>query len=287
MSKTLIGKNNYLFLINDNSKELEQHCNNLSLIQDPNLSRYTFKNFFITVFPDKSVQCKDYLPDKYKVKYRAALEIYLKKFKNKLLDTYQILKDTNDIFYKTDTHMNLKGCYIVYCEFIKSINLLYNLNLTVKPVKIEQRECILTSTGVGIGDLTWSINLGTQELGDDINDTYFFSNDIPPLYNSYKINNADNIRIINYDLEDKTQELQDKNEFLHWTIISNYIIHKGTNPKTKKVVIFYDSFLLNTLPLYIDLFENVYFIKEVFNPTILTKIKPDYVFEFRVERLLF
>ena len=286
MNKTLIGKNNYLFLINDHSKELQQHCDNLTLIQDPNLSNYTFQNYFITVFPDKSVQCKDYLPDNYKVKYRPGLETYLKKFKNKLLDTYQILKDTNDIFYKTDTHMNLKGCYMVYCEFIKKINILYTMNLTVKPVEIEQRECILTSTGFGIGDLTSPTNLGTQKL-DDVNDTYYFSNEVPPFYNSYKINNSSNIRILNYDLQDKTKELQDTNKFLHWTIISNYIIHKNINPNAKKVVIFYDSFLLNTLPLYIDLFENVYFIKDIFNTSFLNKIKPHYVFEFRVERFLF
>jgi len=175
---------------------------------------------------------------------------------------------------------------MVYCEFIRSINFLYNLNLTVKPVKIEQRECILTSTGFGIGDLTWPINLGTQEL-DDLNDTYYFSNDVPPFYNSYKINNSSNIRILSYELEDKTKELEDKNEFLHWTIVSNYIIHKNINPNTKKVVIFYDSFLLSTLPLYLDLFENVFFIKDVFNTSFLNKIKPDYVFEFRVERFLF
>jgi hypothetical protein len=286
MNKTLIGKDNYLFLINDDSKELHQHCNNLTLIQDPNLSRYTFNNYFITVFPDKSVQCKNYLPDNYKAKYRPSIEIYLKKFKNKLLDTYPILKDTSDIFYKTDTHMNLKGCYLVYCEFIKKINILYTLNLLVKPVKIEQRQCILANTGFGIGDLTWSDNLGNQTL-NDVNDTYYFSNDVPPFYNSYKINNSSDIRILNHNLEDKTKELEDKNEFLHWTIISNHIIHKNTNPNTKKVVIFYDSFLLSTLPLYIDLFQNVYFIKEVFNTSLLNKIKPDYVFEFRVERFLF
>ena len=287
MNKTLIGKNNYLFLINDHSKELQQHCDNLTLIQDPNLSNYTFQNYFITVFPDKSVQCKDYLPDNYKVKYRRGLEIYLQKFKNKLLDTYQILKDTNDIFYKTDTHMNLKGCYMVYCEFIKKINILYTMNLTVKPVEIEQRECILTSTGFGIGDLTRPTNLGTQEL-DDVNDTYYFSNEVPPFYNSYKINNSSNIRILNYDLQDKTKELQDKNEFLNWTIVSNYIIHKKTpTQNTKKVVIFYDSFLLSTLTLYMDLFEDVYFIKKTFNISFLNTIKPHYVFEFRVERFLF
>ena len=34
MEKTLIGKEDYLFLINDSCKELEIHCNNLNLV-DP------------------------------------------------------------------------------------------------------------------------------------------------------------------------------------------------------------------------------------------------------------
>ena len=285
MNKTLIGKNNYLFLINDSSKELEQHCDNLNLVSDPNLSRYTFNNFFITIFPDKSVHCKDFLPDNYNIKYRSGLEIFKNKFKNKLLDTYQFLKDTDDIFFKTDTHMNLKGTYIVYCEFIKEINKLYNLNLEIKPIHLEKKECILTNTKYGYGDLTQFVNLGDQKL-DNINDTYYYSNDIIPFYNLYKIQDSSIIRIINYDLEDKTKELEDKKELLHWNIISKYIIHKNTNTNAKKIVIIYDSFLLNTLPLYLDLFENVYFIKEIYNNNFLNKINPDYVFEFRVERLL-
>jgi hypothetical protein len=32
MSKTLIGKNGYLFLINDSSQELKIHCDNIDLV---------------------------------------------------------------------------------------------------------------------------------------------------------------------------------------------------------------------------------------------------------------
>ena len=81
---------------------------------------------------------------------------------------------------------------------------------------------VKTTLGLGIGDLTWPDNLGNQTL-DNTNDPYFFSNDVPPFYNSYKINNSSNIRILSYELEDKTRELEDKNEFLHWTIVSKYI----------------------------------------------------------------
>ena len=34
MNKTLIGKNNYLFLINDSGQELKIHCDNLNLVND-------------------------------------------------------------------------------------------------------------------------------------------------------------------------------------------------------------------------------------------------------------
>ena len=46
-NKTLIGKDNYLFLTNDSAKELEVHCNNLNLVQDKSLQRYKFDNFLL------------------------------------------------------------------------------------------------------------------------------------------------------------------------------------------------------------------------------------------------
>jgi hypothetical protein len=286
MNKTLIGKNGYLFLINDSCEELKVHCNNLNKVSDLKLSRYQFNNFFIVVFPNKSLQLKQYLPDNYIVKYRPALEIYKKKFQEKMLDAYEILKNEDEVFYKTDTHMNLKGDYIVYCNFIKQINKLYKFNLVPKIITIEKKICILSELGLAIGDLTWPSNLGNQHL-DDINDTYHFSNDIMPFYNSYKIQNNSNIRFLNYDLIDKTQELEINQEFLNWNIISKYIIYKNTNNNSCKILIFYDSFLTNTLPLYFDLFENIYFVKNVYDNNIINKIKPNYVFQFMVERHLF
>ena len=286
MNKTLIGKNGYLFLINDEGQELQIHCNNLNKVSDPKLSRYKLNNFLIIVFPNKSLQLKQYLPDNYIVKYRPALEIYKKKFQEKILDTYEILKNEDEIFYKTDTHMNLKGAYIVYCNFVKQINKLYNLKLVTKIINVEKKICILNELPIGIGDLTWRLNLGDQKL-DNIYDTYYFSNDIIQFYNSYKIENKNNIRLLTYDLIDATQELEEKKVVLHWEIISKYIIYKNTNNNANKILIFYDSFLINTLSLYLDLFENIYFVKNIYDNNIINKIKPTYVFEFRVERFLF
>jgi hypothetical protein len=287
MNKTLIGKKGYLFLINDSANELKVHCENLDLVQDKSLSRYNLNNFFLVVFPNKSLIYKKYLPDNYNIKYRPAFVIYKNKLQKNILDGYKILKDETDTYYKTDTHINLKGNYIIYNEFINRINILFNLN--IKPIKIHisQTTCQLTSLNQGIGDLTWSQNLGDQHL-DNTRDNYYFTNDFECFYNKYVIKNDNEIRFLNYELIDETMTLENRNEFAHWNIISKYIIYKKNNnslPKIK-VIVFYDSFLLNILPLYLELFYEIYMIKEVYDSKFINLIKPDYVFEFRAERFL-
>ena len=140
----------------------------------------------------------------------------------------------------------------------------------------------------GIGDLTWSTNLGDQQLETTL-DNYYFTNDFECFYNKYVIKNDKEIRFLNYELVDETMILENNNEFAHWNIISKYVIYKKNinNISKKKVIIFYDSFLLNILPLYLELFYEIYMIKEVYDNNFINLIKPDFVFEFRAERFLF
>jgi hypothetical protein len=73
-----------------------------------------------------------------------------------------------------------------------------------------------------------------------------------------------------------------------WEILSKHIIYKtNSNTNKLKVIIFYDSFLLSIISLYMELFGEVYMIKSVYDNRLIEAIKPDYVFEFRVERFLF
>lgn len=284
--KTLIGKNNYLFLINDSCKELEVHCNNLSLIKDQNLSHLNFKNYMLIVFPNKSLYYKEYLPDQYLIKFRPAFDIYKNILKEKILDGYESINnnDYKDLYYKTDAHMNLKGSYIIYLEFIKKCNLLYNANLTPKVININVLNNVeLSSLNLGLGDLTWPINLGSQVL-EDKKDNYYYSDDIVPFYMKHSIKKDDEYVFYDYNLIDVTNNLE--NHMVYWNIISKYIIYKKNNFKNFKVIIFYDSFLLSTLPLYMELFHEVYMIKKEYNNKLIELIKPDYVFEFRVERFL-
>lgn len=288
MPQTILGKNNILFLCNDSSNELEIHCKNINLVSDPTLSRYDFNidNFFIVVFPDKSIYYKDYLPDRYIVNYRPALDIYTNKFKNKLFDAYDSLKNVSDAYYKTDTHINFKGAYQTYLDFINKINITYNLDLIPKQINISILKNVeLSQLNYGIGDLTWGTNLGDLKL-DDITDNFYYSNDVKEFYMRHIITEKDDIRFLDYSLNDKTQKLN--NQIVDWEIISKHIIYKKNNnvKNEKKIVIFYDSFIVGSLPLYLDIFYEVWFIKYTYNHALISLINPDFVFEFRVERFL-
>ena len=64
--KTLLGKNNYLFLINDTHNSLNTHINNIKTVNLENLNKYkeyiNNKNILLVVFPDKEYICKNFLP---------------------------------------------------------------------------------------------------------------------------------------------------------------------------------------------------------------------------------
>lgn len=291
MYKTLIGKNGYLFLQNDSARELEVHSNNLSLVNDNFYKKYeTIKDkFLIIVFPNKSYIYSKFLPDNFNLKYRPGFEIYKNYFNKNILDGYHFLKDVDDSCYKTDTHINNKGSLIIFNEFINKIKDLFNLNINTIQYEYNKIEVEnLSSLGLGIGDLTWDLNLGDQLL-ESKKDNYYEIVASEILYTKYKFNDSSEIKTLQYidnSIIDKTIDNYDK--ILDWNIISQYILFKqNTNIHNKlKVVIFYDSFLCFTLQLYMNLFYEVYFIKSIFNINIINFINPDYIFEFRVERFL-
>jgi hypothetical protein len=155
------------------------------------------------LYPNKSLYYKKYLPDEYLIKYRPALEIYKNKLGDKILDCYTFLKNIDDAYYKTDTHINLNGNYHVYLEFIKKINLTFSLNLVPKKIQIQKMNDVeLNNLNIGIGDLTWNINLGNQNLIDK-NDNYYFTNDVENFYIKHIINVNGNIFFLDTELNNK------------------------------------------------------------------------------------
>jgi hypothetical protein len=294
MNKTLIGKEGYLFLQNDSAKELEVHNNNLCLCSS-NLSRFdSIKHKYMMVLsPNKSFLYKQFLPDDYDLKYRPAFDIYKKYFDSHLIDGYEILKNEHDVYYKTDTHINLKGAYMIYCKFIENVNKIFNLKINARILDIK---CIetnnLSSLGIGIGDLTWPSNLGNQTLSTTV-DNYYYSENIREFYCKHKIKKNDHyVAFFKFKGQQFTHNELDllEGKIVNWECISNYILYKNNSYKNLpklKVLIFYDSFLLSTLTLYLEMFDEVYMIKSIFRNDIVAHLNPDFIFEFRVERFLF
>jgi hypothetical protein len=242
----------------------------------------------MVIFPDKSYFCKDYLPDGYNMIYRPGFEIYKKKLGIAILDGIDVLGKNEDIFYKTDTHINLKGAYIVYLHFINKINSLFHLGVNFKHSVLQVKEMqSLCELNNGLGDLTWGQNLGDQQL-ENTKDLFFFSDDISQLYTTYEFKKNDPIKLLSFQSNITIDETDHHiGKTLDWIIVSKYILYKKNNCYPKcKVLIFYDSFLLSTLSLYLELTSEVFMVKSVFNKQLVDVLNPDWVFEFRVERFL-
>ena len=285
--KTLIGKENYLFLQNDSNRELEVHNNNLCVVSKNfhlKFEKYLSK-YLLIVFPNKSLVHQRYLPDGFDLKYRPGIDMYKKYLNDRIIDLYEYLKN-EDSFYKTDTHMNLNGAYISYEVVISKLRAIFNIQVEKPNIHLQKKECILADLNLGLGDLTWEMNLGQQDLKDK-SDIYYYSDDIEPIYTRYKISSSDkHLAILNYNLE--YCNTQYDGTVIDWNIVSNYIIYSINNEvkQKEKILIFYDSFLLSSLSLWRQAFHEVYFIKNTFNPEMVKKINPDYILEFRVERFL-
>jgi hypothetical protein len=286
--KTLIGKNDYLFLQNDTNKELEVHTNNLCLVSDDfykRLEKYLHK-YLLIVFPDKSLVHNRYLPEGLDAKYRPGVEKYNEYLKDHILDLYPYLKE-EDTYYKTDTHMNLKGATIAYDKVLEKITSLFGLNIEKKvAIQLQKKECVLTDLHLALGDLTTEENLGGQTLSNKM-DTYFFSDDVEGILYLYPLKEKDEkMYILDYHLNDCTKQYV--GNVIDWNIISNYVIYSKNEEikEKKKIVIVYDSFLLSTLSVWMQTFSDIYFIKDKFNIELIERINPDYIFEFRVERFL-
>ena len=287
-NKVLIGKDNYLFIINDSSESLNKHNKSyISNLYPNNLhNRYNkyIKQMLFVIFPDKEVVCKDFLPDHIICNSRPYADTYNKYFSKNIIDGYLIL-DPSD-YYKTDTHINCKGELKIYYAIINYLNKLFNVRIPVNNYSItEQTVPRLEDLNKGIGDLTWQHNKGTLEIAD-YTDTYYNIEQSVNFYLSI-YNNDNNYNILDYDLNDISKDWINKT--IDWNCVSKNIFYKKNSLYSikGKVLIFYDSFLLSTLSLFKDLFEEIYLAKTIFNENLINNIYPDLIIEVRVERFLF
>jgi hypothetical protein len=298
MIKTLIGKDGYLFLINDSNKELDIHVNGYTIVNEDSFKKYEkyLDKFLIFIYPDKSYHLKKFLPDNINSQYRPGYLLYKEYFKDKIFDFTDILKHTEEEpFYKTDTHINFLGGYYSNYYFIEQINIFLNMNIKFKKLDINKKNICLLDLELGIGDLLFKENIGDLVIDNTV-DTYYYNDDIPYFYTKYLIDNNEKmiydntkiffIKVENNNVVDYTTQLV--GNYADWDIISKYIIFvENENIKNNnKILIFYDSFLLHSIQLYFNLFKYTFFSKTCFSHQIIETLKPDYIFEFRVERFL-
>ena len=297
MIKTLIGKNDYLFLVNDTNKELDIHVNNYTTVTKDSFKKYEkyLDKFLIFIYPDKSYLLRHFLPTNFNSQYRPGFLLYKEYFKNKLFDLTEILKHLDDPYYKTDTHINFLSAYYVNYYFIEKINIFFGMNINFRKLNISKKNICLLDLNMGIGDLLFKENIGNQVI-DNIVDTYYYNDDIPYFYTKYLIDNNEKIiydytkiffvKIENNKFVDYTTELV--GNYVNWDIISKHIIfvENESIKNNNKILIFYDSFLLHSIQLYFNLFKYTFFSKTIFSEELVDTIKPDYIFEFRVERFL-
>lgn len=285
--KTLFGKDDYLFLINSTGKSLENHCMISKKINISNLNKYTeyiYSNkILFFMFPDKEIICNNFLPDNYKILNRDKLVLYKLQFSELFYDSSNLFDVTD--FYKTDSHINLKGMIKFYYKFCSILSKKINISINVTNIRIQEKIVI------GNGDLLQGINIG-RNIAKKIDEIEYYTDYnvtfINTIYNNDTYYNKDS-NIIIYDVNlVNVSEKYDKKK-LYFNDISDKILYSNNqNIKSNynKVLIFYDSFLASTLNLYLCSFPEVYMIKSIFEKKYVELINPDFLLEFRIERFL-
>jgi hypothetical protein len=269
LNKTLKGKDNFLFLINDSSCEIKQHFDdsyeNIFKAKDFK-KNYNFKKkfckdrnikYFFFIIPDKSLVCKDLLP------FNTA----------NIKRNYDLIKDlvpdfssnlNCNSYFKCDTHINyLGGQELAYC-FLNYINKDFQRDDLDKLIEKQ----IVIVDFLKDGDLTSEINWSYSE---EEKLDYLQEETVSYIHNSIK---------------DITGKLPD--EFKkHKTRVTEY----WNNDKSfsdQRVLILRDSsmhILRNTLATYFK--ETLlYWDHWVFNKKLVEWYKPDIILEIRTERFL-
>ena len=278
--KTLYGKEDYLFLINDNSNSLINHCKKFHDFNVNSINRYlTYiksKKIFLFVFPDKEIICKEFLPDDYIIKNRSKLDYYKVTFFNLLYDTTNLF-DISD-YDKSESHINLKGMIKFYYKICDILSNKFNVEINKKKIELSE------SIKQGNGDLIQGVNIGTNIAKKIYEKTYTTNNNISIINNIYRENS--NLKILDKDFNDISNDFYSK-KFL-WIDIKKRILYfeNENSLNNLKIMIFHDSFLASTLNLYGEMFKYVYCVKHIFANELVEYIKPDYILELRIERFL-
>jgi hypothetical protein len=269
LKKTLIGKDNYLFLINDSSCEIRQHFDGSykSIFKSKDFKKnFNYKKKFCEsrgieyhffIIPDKSLVCKDLLPFKTK----------------KIKRNYDSIKDLvpdyidnlNPIcYFKGDTHINyLGGQELTYCY-------LNHIDENFKRTDLDK----LINDQIIIVDF-----LKDGDLTNEINWSYSPDEKLDYLQ-------EETVSFMNKSIKNIDDKLPDEFK-THGDRVSEYWMNKNSF-SDKRVLILRDSSMFLLRNIISTYFKEtlLYWDHWAFNEKLVEWYKPDIILEIRTERFL-
>lgn len=273
LKKSVKGKDNYLFLINDTNDELRQHFDKnfespFSLeksLKVQQIKKTYIENkgikFYSFAIPDKSVVCKDFLPFDVDYVYR---EI---EHRHDIIDLKcEELQPKH--YSKSDTHTNYLGGELL------SFKILNNIDNSFTEKDFEK--LIENSNEIKIDTY--------YDLCSPLNWSYSFAELTRLRYSGNFKRNSKSYQPTN--LEDLSSEIPDEFKVVHR---SESIFYRNNKSFSKlRVLIFHDStmiYLRNYLSFYFrEMF--LYWDHGTFNTDLIDWFKPDLVLEIRIERFI-
>jgi hypothetical protein len=268
---TILGKNKTLYL----SDEIKQHYSNnttdniiantlnyyLSCLSKNNREALMF------VVPDKSVICRDNLPETYNENSLYRHINYIKpNIKYNFIDLNLNCKLTSSDYYLTDSHINDVGSLKITKEIMK--------HFISDNDKINEIDKVLQQTTMHNfqGDLTSPINLKNQALVTELN----------------LCENTDKIRNIMFNSYENIITSVDIKYRFCFSRPSIYVYNK--NAIINKIILIYgDSTTSNKIHELISFyFEKTFFYWNHFfvNADLIDAINPDIIIDIRTERFL-
>jgi len=271
LKKTLRGKNNIFFLINDSNQEIPQHYDNtyktkleyeIFIKSIKSKKEFLMKsniNYNLFIIPDKSITLREYLPFETTTPTR-----HTENLKGYLYDLNEIV--TKEDTLSNDTHLSEKSSPKIVSYILS---------------KMYNKPCSYFKTV-----LDTKISLIPYEHEGDLFNYQNWSYDKDSLYYENKF-----IKSSKVELNNKYKSIAQKDipqEFRHVSQrTSNYYINE--NPiLNKKAIILHDSATEKLMKTFIATYKEVFFYWDhwYFNKDLINWFNPDDVIEIRTERFL-
>lgn len=268
LKKSIKGKNNYLFLINDSNNELKQHFDenyenkfneNIFLNQLNEKKDYCeAKNieYFFFLVPDKSLVCKEFLPFDSNYEKRN-----FKTVNNSLPDFIDYLD--HNCYFKNDSHINYEGGKkLAYC-YLKYIDPYFDKDIFNKLINDQ----IISINSEHLGDLIMEKNWSYSNIERDD-----FPNDKVIKY----VNKC--LKLLNHKIPERFKQS-----------VRETVYYKNEQGLTNfKVLVLRDS-SINLLKDVLSIYFNeilLYWGYWSFDKDLIEWYKPDIILEIKTERFL-